>query len=81
MATPQPPHEIIFVPAVGQQGRDELRQQCYDVRVNVFHREQGFPLDTEIDESVARLLVLHVRVSPTDDVMLPLALCAPAADR
>ena len=52
MAAPQPSHEIIVVPAVGQPGREELRQQCYDVRIDVFHREQGFPLDTEIDESV-----------------------------
>ncbi len=48
-----PAHEIIIVPGVGQLGREELRQQCYDVRIDVFHREQGFPLDTEIDQSVA----------------------------
>ena len=52
MASP-PPHEIVLVPAPGQPGRGELRQQCYDVRIDVFHREQGFPLDTEIDQSVA----------------------------
>ena len=52
MASP-PAHEIVIVPAVGQPGREELRQQCYDVRIDVFHREQGFPLDTEIDQSVA----------------------------
>lgn len=52
MASP-PAHEIIVVPGVGQPGREELRQQCYDVRIDVFHREQGFPLDTEIDQSVA----------------------------
>ncbi|RPD66950.1 acyl-CoA N-acyltransferase [Lentinus tigrinus ALCF2SS1-7] len=49
MASP-PPHEIIVVPAAGQPGHEELRQQCYDVRIDVFHYEQGFPLDTEIDE-------------------------------
>jgi len=35
---------------VGQTGREQLRHQCYGVRIDVFHREQGFPLDTEIDE-------------------------------
>jgi len=35
---------------VGQSGREQLREQCYGVRIDVFHREQGFPLDAEIDE-------------------------------
>ncbi|KAH9060954.1 acyl-CoA N-acyltransferase [Lactarius vividus] len=43
-------HEIIRIPSVGQSGRVQLCHQCYDVRIEVFHREQGFPLDTEIDE-------------------------------
>lgn len=43
-------HEIIRIPSLGQTGREQLRHQCYDVRIDVFHREQGFPLDTEIDE-------------------------------
>lgn len=47
-----PSHEIIVVPAVGEAGREELRQQCYDVRIAVFHHEQKFPLETEIDEYV-----------------------------
>ena len=47
---PEHEHEIVHVPSVGRSGREQLRQQCYDVRVDVFHREQGFPLDTEIDE-------------------------------
>ena len=76
MATTQPAHEIIIVPAVGEPGRDELRQQCYDVRIDVFHREQGFPLDTEIDESVARLLAPTDRVSIADIVI---SLSAPPA--
>jgi len=41
-----PTHEIVIVP----DGEKELREKCYDVRIQVFHREQGFPLDTEIDE-------------------------------
>ncbi|KAI0303961.1 acyl-CoA N-acyltransferase [Russula brevipes] len=43
-------HEIVQVPSVGQPGREQLRQQCYGVRIDVFHREQGFPLESEIDE-------------------------------
>jgi predicted GNAT family N-acyltransferase len=50
--TPTPNHEIVLVPSVGQSARERLRQQCYDVRIDVFHREQGFPLDCEIDEYV-----------------------------
>jgi predicted GNAT family N-acyltransferase len=50
---PNPPnHEIVLLPDVGQSDRERLRQQCYDVRIDVFHREQGFPLDCEIDEYV-----------------------------
>lgn len=48
-----PQYEILVVPGVGAPHRDELRQECYDVRIDVFHREQKFPLDTEIDESVS----------------------------
>lgn len=48
-----PPHEIVIV----QKGRTEdwevLRQQCFDIRVQVFHCEQKFPLDTEFDEFVS----------------------------
>ena len=43
-------HEIVLIPSVGQSGREQLLQQCYDVRIDVFHHEQGFPLDTEIDK-------------------------------
>ncbi|KAI0692266.1 acyl-CoA N-acyltransferase [Cytidiella melzeri] len=52
-----PTYEILTVPAPGEDGRDTLRQQCYDVRIDVFHREQGFPLETEIDEYVVTVLV------------------------
>lgn len=37
-------HEIVRV----QDGEDRL--ECYKVRIDVFHREQGFPLEAEIDE-------------------------------
>jgi hypothetical protein len=50
--SPRPNHQIVLVPSVGQSGREQLRQQCYDVRIDVFHLEQGFPLDAEIDEYV-----------------------------
>ncbi|KAL7282568.1 hypothetical protein ACG7TL_004039 [Trametes sanguinea] len=62
-----PAYEIITVPAVGQPGREELRQQCYDVRIAVFHREQGFPLDTEIDESSTSHLSSFVILSARYD--------------
>ncbi|KAF8969413.1 acyl-CoA N-acyltransferase [Flammula alnicola] len=41
-----PTHEIVLVRT------PEERQQCYDVRIAVFHIEQKFPLETEIDENV-----------------------------
>ena len=81
MATTQPAHEIIIVPAVGEPGRDELRQQCYDVRIDVFHREQGFPLDTEIDESVARPLPPSIRLSVADVAVFPFGFCSRALYR
>jgi hypothetical protein len=49
-------HEIVLIPSVGQYGREQLLQQCYDVRINVFHREQGFPLDAEIDKLCLSIL-------------------------
>jgi hypothetical protein len=56
-------HEIVLVPSVGQSGREQLRQQCYDVRIDVFHREQGFPLDAEIDEYVSKTLTSAVSMA------------------
>ncbi len=38
-----PNHEIVF-------GAEKFRQECYNVRINVFHHEQGFPLEAEIDK-------------------------------
>jgi hypothetical protein len=57
--TVSPEHEIILVPGVGQSGREQVRQECYDVRINVFHHEQGFALDAEIDE--LRLITLWLK--------------------
>ncbi|KAG8927564.1 hypothetical protein FRC01_007248 [Tulasnella sp. 417] len=42
----KPEHEIILVESSDR----ELTQQCKDVRIKVFYEEQGFPLETEIDE-------------------------------
>ncbi|CDO73763.1 hypothetical protein BN946_scf185015.g91 [Trametes cinnabarina] len=64
MSSP-PAYEIITVPPVGQPGREELRQQCYDVRIDVFHREQGFPLDTEIDEYDEEATHILLRLVPS----------------
>ncbi|KAF8622149.1 hypothetical protein AX15_007267 [Amanita polypyramis BW_CC] len=41
---PSPDHEIIIA-----HSPDE-RQQCYNVRINVFVHEQQFPLETELDD-------------------------------
>ncbi|KAH8094855.1 acyl-CoA N-acyltransferase [Cristinia sonorae] len=50
MSVTIPPHEILIVdPTTGEGDWQTLRQQCYDVRIDVFHHEQGFPLETEID--------------------------------
>jgi hypothetical protein len=62
-SSPNPIHEIVLVPSVGQSGREQLRQQCYDVRIDVFHREQGFPLDAEIDEYVSKTLTSAVSMA------------------
>ena len=44
------PHEIITIPPNSNQ--DALLDQCFSLRVAVFHHEQRFPLDTEFDGSV-----------------------------
>ncbi|KAI0920909.1 hypothetical protein AcW2_006039 [Taiwanofungus camphoratus] len=63
--TAPPEHEIVVVPSVGQAGREELRQQCYDVRIDVFHREQKFPLETEIDDLDATATHILLRLIPS----------------
>lgn len=50
MSDSAPAHEIIKIPDFGAPGRDALKQQCFDVRIAVFTHEQGFPLETEVDE-------------------------------
>ena len=53
-----PSYEIIRIPDSGEEGRDALKQQCLDLRIEVFVNEQGFPLDTEIDEFEFNLILL-----------------------
>ncbi|THV08276.1 hypothetical protein K435DRAFT_5811 [Dendrothele bispora CBS 962.96] len=38
------PHQIVIAKNQGE------IEECYKVRIDVFHHEQGFPLDTEIDD-------------------------------
>lgn len=45
-----PDHEIILVPPLGQSDREQLLQECYDIRINVFHHEQGYSLNAVFDE-------------------------------
>lgn len=54
--TTVPAHEVVQIPAYGAPGRDELKQQCFDVRIDVFVHEQGFPLEDEIDAYVRQSL-------------------------
>ena len=50
-STPPPiDYEIITVPSIGHADREELFKQCLDLRMDVFHVEQGFPAETELDE-------------------------------
>lgn len=48
-----PPHEILVIQKGTTDDWEHLRQQCFDIRVQVFHHEQKFPLDTEFDEFVS----------------------------
>lgn len=48
-----PDHEIVVVDYKQQ----DLRRQCYDVRINVFVHEQGFPVDVELDQFVMQIQV------------------------
>jgi len=47
-----PSHEIVTIAPceVNIEPGKSLRQQCFDVRIDVFHHEQQFPLETEIDD-------------------------------
>lgn len=54
-----PSHGIILVQT------EEERQQCYDVRIKVFHIEQKFPLETEIDDMEDASAHFLLRLTPS----------------
>jgi ribosomal protein S18 acetylase RimI-like enzyme len=74
-----PHHEIVVLPKHGQEGREELLQQCFDVRINVFHREQKFPLETEFDKFVLMFFGLCIYVNLetlTPTLSTPMHMCS-----
>ncbi|KAK6903934.1 hypothetical protein I203_107445 [Kwoniella mangroviensis CBS 8507] len=56
------------------QTKDEI-EACYDIRIEVFSVEQGFPLDTEIDEydptSIHFLLTTPIPSPPSEQTLIP----------
>ncbi|WVW78663.1 hypothetical protein I302_100623 [Kwoniella bestiolae CBS 10118] len=54
--------------------KDEI-QACYDIRIEVFSVEQGFPLETEIDEhdptSIHFLLTTPIPSPPSEQTLIP----------
>ncbi|TDL29834.1 acyl-CoA N-acyltransferase [Rickenella mellea] len=60
-----PSHEIITIPSYGEGGRDLLKEQCFAVRIAVFSDEQGFPLDTEIDDADETAMHILLRLTPS----------------
>lgn len=67
-----PAHEIIVVPLPGHEGRQDLLDQCVNVRIDVFVHEQEFPLDVEVDQYVipfiAPLIILAQLYVPATDL-------------
>jgi len=56
-----PTHEILVVTP----GQTALLDACFNVRIQVFHHEQGFPLDTEIDAYDATATHFLLRLVPS----------------
>ncbi|KAF9788415.1 acyl-CoA N-acyltransferase [Thelephora terrestris] len=56
-----PDHEIIVVTPE----MNELRQQCYDIRIAVFVSEQGFSVDEEFDQWDEDATHLLLRLVPS----------------
>ncbi|KAF9534675.1 acyl-CoA N-acyltransferase [Crepidotus variabilis] len=54
-----PSHEIIIASSLAE------RQQCLDIRIEVFHREQKFPLETEIDDLEDQATHFLLRLIPS----------------
>lgn len=49
--TTAPEYEIVvIVPGEGTEGWEQLRQQCWDLRVEVYVQEQGYSLEDELDK-------------------------------
>jgi hypothetical protein len=64
MSVLAPPHEIIVISPEDIESNENsktLRDQCYSLRVQVFHEEQGFPLDTEFDEYAVFMSQIYQR--------------------
>ncbi|KIJ69947.1 hypothetical protein HYDPIDRAFT_121162 [Hydnomerulius pinastri MD-312] len=60
-----PAHEIVIVPPAGHEGRQDLLDQCINVRIDVFVHEQGFPLDVEVDEQDPTATHILLRLLPS----------------
>ncbi|KAL9713150.1 hypothetical protein Ac2012v2_004391 [Leucoagaricus gongylophorus] len=54
-----PPFEIIHA-----RSKDEI-QQCFNIRIDVFHHEQQFPLETEFDDKEEHATHLLLRLTPS----------------
>ncbi|KAF8313267.1 hypothetical protein DL93DRAFT_2081354 [Clavulina sp. PMI_390] len=54
------------------QGSEELWRQCLDVRMKVFAEEQGFPVDTEIDDYDIKALHFLLRTKSTPEAPSPI---------
>lgn len=47
-----PAHEIVLVSSAKKLGREQLLQQCYDIRIDVFRREMSSSLEDKADKLV-----------------------------
>lgn len=65
------PHEIALVPSAGKSGREQLLQQCHDIRIDVFRREMGSSVEDGVDKLVIFLFrsVLQTTHCPSQRVL------------
>ncbi|KAI0796940.1 acyl-CoA N-acyltransferase [Abortiporus biennis] len=61
---PTPLHEIVAINS-GDAHWEHLRQQCFDVRIDVFHHEQKFPLEAELDDQEDTATHFLLRLLPS----------------
>ncbi|KZS91316.1 acyl-CoA N-acyltransferase [Sistotremastrum niveocremeum HHB9708] len=61
----RPPHEIIVLPGPGEADRKRLLDQCIAMRIEVFVGEQGFDLDTEVDQYDDTATHFLLRLTPS----------------